>query len=232
MKKIYFCLVLSIIIMMLTFVACSKDNRDKAKEMMKEDETRPEIQVSILFDNSLSYKNYIDDTLINVKKVFQYLAANYNSNDDIKVSLILIDSEATIIFNGKAKDLQRPYDDVEKTLKTGQSNFTDLTGAVNRALYFFKEGNAKRKVMLLFTDMKASTPKYHPKDDEVVPPPREFPWDDLKKEKIEIFAFFVPYKERVLWQPVTAEKGMIIKAMLPEEMKTESAYKLVFMKNE
>lgn len=227
-KKIslLFCLLLAGILLILP--GCSKENREKAKEQMKADESRPEIQVSVLFDNSLSYKEYVNDTLVNVKKVFQYLASKYGSDEKIKISLILIDSNATIIYNGKAKDLQRPYDDVEKILKTGQSKYTDLSGAVNRALYFFKEGNAKRKVILLFTDMKASTPKYHPKDDEVVPPPPDFPWQELKNEKVEIFAFFVPYKERILWQPVSAEKGVNINALLPEEMKTETAYKLVF----
>ncbi|MBI4691202.1 MAG: VWA domain-containing protein, partial [Nitrospirae bacterium] len=220
------------LIIMLFSGACKQGNLQKAKEMLAEDEGRPEIQVSVLFDNSISYKDYVEKTLDNVKKVFQYLASKYGNDENVKVSLILIDTEAKIVFNGKTRDLQRAYDDVANELRSGQTQFTDLTNAVNRALYFLSEGKAKRKVIMMFTDMKASKPDYHPKDEKTVPPPPDFPWDELKAENVEIYAFFVPYEERKLWKPVTEEKGVRIIAKLPEEMKTESAYNLVFKEEE
>jgi hypothetical protein len=190
-----------LLIISLTAMSCNRENVQKFKAALKEDDARPEIQVAVLFDNSISYKDYVLDTLNNVKKLFQFLVSKYGSDENIKVSLILIDSKASIIFNGKVRDLQRAFDDVEKTLKTGQSQFTDLSNAVNRALYFFTEGNAKRRVLIMFTDMKASTPNYHPRDEEVVPPPPDFPWDGLRNENVEAYAFFVPFKEWRLWQP-------------------------------
>ena len=219
---------LLIVVISMLFLGCKQENLENARKALSEDENKPEIAVSVLFDNSISYKGYVEDTLNNVKKIFQYLASKYSSDENMKVSLILIDSDAKIIFNGKPRDLQRAYDDVANILKTGQTKFTNLSGAVNRAIYFLRESNASRKVIVMFTDMKASTPNFHPKDEKVVPPPPDFPWDELKKEEIEIFSFFVPYEEWKVWIPVVEEKGVEITAKLPEEMKTESAYKIVF----
>lgn len=225
-------LLIATLIAILFSAACKQENLQKAKEMLAEDEGIPELQVSVLFDNSISYKGYVEKTLDNVKKIFQYLASKYGNDENIKVSLILIDTEAKIIFNGKARDLQRAYDDVANELRNGQTQFTDLTNAVNRALYFLREGKAKRKVIMLFTDMKASKPDYHPGDEKTVPPPPDFPWNELKTEKVEVYSFFVPYDEWQTWMPVVSEKGVQIIAKLPEEMKTESAYKLVFKEEE
>lgn len=228
MKRLFSAIFIGFIIL----AGCKQENIEKAKGALNMDESRPDIQVSVLFDNSKSYKEYVGSTLDNVKKIFQYLASKYSDDERIKVSLILIDTNASIIFNGKAKDLQRPYDDVAHRLKDGQSRFTNLSDAVNKAIYFLREGKAKRKIMILFTDMKASTPDYYPKDEVVVPPPKDFPWKELKTEQIETYAFFVPYKEWQLWMPLVKENGVSIKAKLPEEMKTETAFKLIFTEEE
>lgn len=225
MNRLFPLLIVAVSILAL---GCNQENLANARKVLSEDENKPEIAVSVLFDNSISYKKFVEDTLNNVKKIFQYLASKYGSDENMKVSLILIDSDAKIIFNGKPRDLQRAYDDVATILKTGQTKFTNLSGAVNRAIYFLKESNAGRKVIVMFTDMKASTPNFHPKDEKVVPPPPDFPWDTLKSENIEIFSFYVPYDEWNAWMPVAEEKGVEITAKLPEEMKTESAHQIVF----
>lgn len=216
------------LLIVILFLGCKAENLEKAKAVLSEDESIPEIQVSILFDNSISYKKYVDNTLENVKKLFQYLASEYGNDEKIAVSLILVDTNATIIFNGKAVHLQRAYDDVSNILKNGQSKYTDLSKAINRSIYFLQKNKARRKMVVMFTDMKASTPKYHPGNEPVVPPPPDFPWDELKKSGIEIYAFFVPLDEWMLWEKLSNEKGVKINVKLPEEMKTESAYNLIF----
>ena len=146
----------------------------------------------------------------------------------------MIDTKASILFNGKARDLQGAYDDVVKVLKEGQSAYTDLTEATKRALYFLKQGQAKRKIIVIFSDMKASTPKYYPSDKETVPPPPDFPWDELKKEKAEVYAFCVPLPEWRLWEPVMTEKGLPITERVPEDqdIKAGNAFKVVFGKEQ
>jgi hypothetical protein len=220
------------IVLMLLLTGCNRENLVKAKESMAKNENGPEIQVSILFDNSLSYQAFVSDTLSQVKKLFQYLVSQYSEDETIRVSLILIDTKASIIFNGKVRDLQRAYEDVTRVLKEGQTRYTNLTDAVNRSLYFFEEGQAKRKILMVFSDLKASTPDYYPQDAKVVPPPKDFPWARLQKAQVETYAFYVPYEEWQTWMPVVKEKGVRLIAKLPEEMKTESAYKLLIADHE
>ncbi len=80
--------------------------------------------------------------------------------------------------------------------------------------------------------MKASTPEYHPKDEQVVPPPPDFPWDELKGNNIETYAFFVPFKEWKIWIPAMKEKGVLIKETLPEGLKTTKVTDIIFPEEE
>jgi hypothetical protein len=214
-------LILGIILLSLT--ACDSERLEKAKAIMAQDESAQDIQIAVLFDNSISYKPFIEDTLLQVKAVFQHMAAKY---PQAEVTLIMVDTKANIIYSGLSKDLQRAYDDLADRLRNETAKFTNLTDAVNKALYFLEKGKAHRKALLIFSDMKHSMPDYYPKDIEVVPPPPDFPWDALKG--VETYAFYVPYKEWRLWEKTLNEKGAIITAKLPEELKTLKVTQIIF----
>lgn len=225
--------VVIIVALMMALVACKGKNVEEARKIFTDDDAAA-FQVVVLFDNSLSYKSSVDLTLQNVTRLFQYLAKRDRGDEEIKTSLILIDSKASILFNGRAKDLQSAYDKVANVLKEGQSAYTDLTEATQRAIYFLKQTKAKRKILVIFSDMKASTPKYYPADKETVPPPPDFPWNELSTEKIEVYAFCVPYAEWKLWEPVMSEKSFTITERVPEDQDITSgnAYKIIFAKEE
>ncbi|MEM7828190.1 MAG: VWA domain-containing protein [Candidatus Aenigmatarchaeota archaeon] len=210
-------------IILLSLTACDSERLEKAKTMMAQDESTQDIQIAILFDNSISYKPHIEDTLLQVKGVFQYMAAKYPGAE---TSIIMVDTKANIIYSGLSKDLQRAYDDLVDKLRNETTQFTNLTDAVNKALYFLEKGKAHRKVMLIFSDMKHSMPDYYPQDIEVVPPPPDFPLDGLKG--VETYAFYVPYKEWRLWRKTLDEKGVIITAKLPEELKSLKVTQIIF----
>jgi hypothetical protein len=220
------------VLIILALTGCTGKNVEEAKKVFAEDGAA--FQVIVLFDNSRSYKSYVDLTLKNVTRLFQHLAREDQGDEHLKTSLILIDTKASILFNGNARDLQAAYDKVAKALKDGQSDYTDLTEATQRALYFLKQGKAKRKIIVIFSDMKASTPKYYPTDKETVPPPPDFPWEELKKEKIEVYAFCVPLPEWKLWEPVAGQKGLMITERVPEdqEIQAGNAYRVIFEKEE
>lgn len=209
-------------LLLLIITGCDKERFEKAKAIM-EQESLEGIQVVLLFDNSISYKPFIEKTLVQVRDVFRYLATQYPGS---RASLILIDSKATIIWSGLSQDLQKPYDELKDILQKKTSKFTNLIEAINKALYFLEETKAERKVLLIFSDMKHSTPGYYPLDTEVVPPPHEFPWQELNG--VEIYAFFVPYKEWSQWKMVMGQKGVKIKGFLPEELKTVRAVQIIF----
>lgn len=206
---------------------CRKENIEKFKAGMA-DEGAPEVAVSILFDNSLSYKTYVEETTKHVKWLFQYLAATH---PEAKVSLVLLDSEAKGVFNGRAEDLQKPYDELVATLRNGRSSFTDISGGVERAAYYLSKEKARRKIMIIFSDMKASTPSFHPNDEPVVPPPPDFPWQKLKAGNIRTYAMFVPFEEWSQWADAVQANGDLISASLPEELKTAKVHEVVFPEN-
>ncbi|MEK6689959.1 MAG: hypothetical protein AABY78_01490 [Nitrospirota bacterium] len=222
MRKI---LILGTILLSLT--ACDSERLKKAKAIMAQDESLQDIQVVILFDNSISYKPFIEDTLVQVKGVFQHVAAKY---PEAEVSLVMIDTKATIIYSGLSRDLQRAYDDLSNRLRNETAMFTNLTDAVNKALYFLGKAKSRKKVLLVFSDMKHSMPDYFPQDIEVVPPPSDFPWDGLKG--VETYAFYVPYKEWREWGKVLNEKGLKITVKLPEELKTAKVTQIIFKEEE
>jgi hypothetical protein len=218
MRKI----VIVLILILTILIGCKKEKMERAKEMMKQGALE-EVRTCVLFDNSLSYKPYISDTLIQVRDLFRYLAEKYPESN---TTLIMIDKEAKIIWSGASKDLQRAYDELKETLRHGTSRFTNLTDAVNKALYFLNKEKAGRKILLIFSDMKHSMPNYYPKDQKVVPPPENFPWERLKD--VEIYVFYVPYEEWQEWQKVIANKEVKIKSFHPEELKTLKAFQVVF----
>jgi hypothetical protein len=218
MKKVAIALILILTIL----TGCKKERIERATEIMKQ-EALEEVRTCVLFDNSLSYKPYISDTLIQVRDIFRYLAEKYPKTN---TALIMIDKEAKIIWSGASEDLQRPYDELKETLRRETSRFTNLTDAVNKALYFLNKEKARRKILLIFSDMKHSMPNYYPNDQKVVPPPENFPWERLKD--IEIYVFYVPYEEWQEWQKVIANKEVKIKGFLPEELKTLKAFQVVF----
>lgn len=222
MRKI---LILGIILLSLT--ACDSERLKKAKAIMAQDESLQDIQVVILFDNSISYKPFIENTLVQVKGVFQHMAAKYPESE---VSLVMIDTKATIIYSGLSRDLQKAYDDLSNRLRNETASFTNLTDAVNKALYFLGKAKSRKKVLLVFSDMKHSMPDYFPQDIEVVPPPSDFPWDGLKG--VETYAFYVPYKEWREWGKVLNEKGLTITVKLPEELKTAKVTQIIFKEEE
>ncbi|MDI6891203.1 MAG: VWA domain-containing protein [Thermodesulfovibrionales bacterium] len=209
-------------ILLLSLTACDREKLEKARAIMKQ-ESMEEVQVAVLFDNSLSYKPFIDDTLIQVRDVFRYLAATY---PEANTTLIMIDKNAKIIWSGLSRDLQKPYDELKNILKNKTSKYTNLIDAVNKAVYFLNKEKANRQILIIFSDMKHSMPDYHPRDYEVVPPPEDYPWEGLKG--IETYAFFVPYKEWHEWVKVMDQKGVKIKGFLPEELKTAKAVQIVF----
>lgn len=204
--------------------SCSRENLRKAKATLLQ-ESQQEMEVVILFDNSLSYKPYISQTLSQVLDVFKYLAKNH---PQCSTSLVLIDQKATIIWSGTNKDLQKPYDELKRILQTETSPYTDLVGAVERGLYFLNKDNAAEKYLLIFSDMKHSTPSYYPSDKELVPPPAGFPWEEINRSEVHVFVFFVPYTEWKAWSLLAKEKGVDIKGFLPEELKTKRAVQIVF----
>lgn len=218
MKKI----TIAILISLLFTSACDKERIEKAKAIMEQDSLQ-EVQLVVLFDNSLSYKPFIKETLIQVRDVFRFLATKY---PEANTTLIMIDYKANIVWSGLSKDLQRPYEELKNILENETSQYTNLTDAVNKTIYFLEKEKANRKILLIFSDLKHSMPDYHPRDSEVVPPPKDFPWDKLKN--IETYAFFVPFKEWQEWKKVTGEKGLKIKGFLPEELKTVKAVQIVF----
>jgi hypothetical protein len=211
------------LLLLSTITGCDSERLEKAKAIMAQDESAQGIQIAVLFDNSISYKPFIEDTLLQVKGVFQHMAAKY---PEAEVSLIMVDTKANIIYSGLSKDLQRAYDDLADRLRNETAKFTNLTDAVNKSLYFLEKGKAHRKLLLIFSDMKHSLPDYYPQDIEVVPPPPDFPWDGLKG--VEVYIFYVPYKEWREWEKVVNGKGAIITAKLPEQLKTLKAAQIIF----
>lgn len=65
------------LMMLLALTACDRERIEKAKATLSQDESMQEIQMAILFDNSISYKMFIEPTLHQVKGVFQHMAAKY-----------------------------------------------------------------------------------------------------------------------------------------------------------
>jgi hypothetical protein len=210
---------------LLTLTACDKEKMERAKAALSRDESIPEIQMAVLFDNSISYKAFIEPTLSQVKGVFQHMAAKY---PEAEVGLIMIDTKATIIYSGPSKDLQRAYDDLSDKLRHETSKFTNLIDAVEKGLYFLEKARARRKVMVVFSDLKHSLPDYYPQDMEVVPPPPGFPWEKIKEAGVEMYAFYVPYREWREWGKVMEKTGGRIAAKLPEELKTVKAAEILF----
>lgn len=212
--------------MVLVVSSCDQANLEKAKEIMKED-SRQNIQVAVLFDNSISYKPHIDKTLDQVKDIFRLLANDY---PETNTSLVMVDHQATIIWRGLSKDLQTPYDELADLLTAKTSKFTNLSDAVGKACYLLKNSENDRKIILVFSDLKHSMPDYHPADEEIIPPPDDFPWTELRG--IEIFAFYVPYRELKAWKTAGVKNGISLSGFLPEEMKTAKAAEIIFGKEE
>jgi len=192
-------------------------NLEKAKqELLAQEDTRPPVAVAVLFDNSASYRDWVEPTLSEVRLLFQCLAARH---PEAGVSLVLVASEPQNIFSGKAARLQTAYDDLARILRHGRSPYTDLSMAVNHASYFLEKADPQRKVMIIFSDLKHSTPSYYPRDARTVPPPEDFPWDRV--DDVDVFAVYAPFAEWRLWNEQVEARGLqaTFQALLPEEMK-------------
>ncbi|MCL6580614.1 MAG: hypothetical protein K6U08_03225 [Firmicutes bacterium] len=195
------------------------------QELLAAEDTRPALAVAVLFDNSASFKDWTDTTLEEVRGLFAYLAREY---PEANVSLILIASQAENLFSGPAAKLQTAYDDLRAKLQQGRSAFTNLSASVSRASFFLGEVDAKRKVCLIFSDLKHSTPTYYPNDAREVPPPKDFPWNAVRD--MEVFAFYVPYEEWLLWKREVENQGLAdrFRGLLPEQMKAVHVTEVVF----
>jgi hypothetical protein len=211
-----------IILVAILFSSCGKENVRKAKAILFQE--KDEIRVVVLFDNSLSYKQYISPTLVQVRELFKHLAHDY---PQCSTSLLLIDQKATI-WSGKNQSLQRAYDELKNLLQKETSRYTNLIDAVERGLYLLKKEEAEKYYLLIFSDLKHSTPSYFPQDKDLVPPPTNFPWEEIKKADANVFAFYVPFKEWKVWENVSRLMGVNIKGFLPEELKSVMVKDIVF----
>mgnify|MGYP001198461715 CR=1 FL=1 len=222
------------IIFTLIISGCSKERGEEAMKVLKQEDSE-DMHVAILFDNSKSFKPYIEDTLKTVEGLFNYLARkNREQGEKIKICLILIDTEGTILYNGDIKNLLIAHEDLKKVLRDGQSKFTNLSTTTKKAIYFLNESKAKEKILIYFSDMKASTPSYFPVDSKTVAPPPDFPWKELLLSKARTFVFFPPFEEWQLWLNEMKTYGIQMTAKFPQdvEVRKRQVYKTIFKDDE
>ncbi|MFT7560486.1 MAG: hypothetical protein ACI93R_002406 [Flavobacteriales bacterium] len=128
--------------------------------------------IFLLLDTSGTYTQEMDKA----QAIINYLLSTLNSGDSIAVAKIDSGSfsekdiiakstfdERPSVANDQKRLFKQQVTNFVKDLKRGSAN-TDITGGMVQAADFVKETAAKRKTILIFSDLEEDLPKGHVRD--------------------------------------------------------------------
>jgi len=156
---------------------------------LADDFEMPFHRIVIIYDRSGSFQESLESAWVKL----EYLIKKYRFNQDDEISIIKLDEDPKVIFDGKGEYLKKAQTEFYALSHLSKGIGTDVCGAFQKAgRILSRTGSPQGKFLFVFSDLNADP---SPKRQYIIP--EQINWVNF--QDVTIKAYYVDEQQEDLW---------------------------------